>query len=240
MEPTLIGVTLVSLAMAASMSLVVWRLLREERRRSDARVAALTEMARTDVAPAAEPGGLRIWRDEPYVEDDRVMSESVTSGGTSDLFAVHESPSPLGRRLMVAGILLLMIGGGISAAIVLRGVGTEAAESPSTAAGHSTSLPLELIALRHAREAGTMTITGLVQNPRAGAPLRRVTAVAFLFDKDGAFVSSGKALLDFMALDPGEESPFVITIAGAGNVARYRIGFRTEEGHVLAHVDRRP
>ena len=45
MEPTLVAVTVMSLAMAVAMGAIAWRLLREERRRSDARVAALAELA---------------------------------------------------------------------------------------------------------------------------------------------------------------------------------------------------
>ena len=53
MEPTLVAVTLLSLAMAVAMGLVTWRLLRAERRRSDARVAALDDLS----AVADPPGG---------------------------------------------------------------------------------------------------------------------------------------------------------------------------------------
>jgi hypothetical protein len=45
--------------------------------------------------------------------------------------------------------------------------------------------------------------------------------------------------LDYTALAPGEESPFVIRVPLTGTVERYRIGFRTDDGRVLSHVDRR-
>jgi hypothetical protein len=238
MEPTLIGVTLVSLAMAASMSLVVWRMLREERRRSDARVALLVEMARPD-EPGPDPSdGLPLWRDEPIVEHDQAGAEAAAADPRA-IFATHEEPSPLGRRLAVAGVLALLLGGVISVAILVRGTGMEAATSPA-AAVDAPARSLELISLRHTREADTMTISGLVQNPRGGALVRRVTAVAFLFDRDGGLVSSGRAPLDYTTLEPGDESPFVILVSGSQNVARYRIGFRADDGRVLAHVDRRP
>ena len=45
MDTTLVGVTLLSLAMAAALSVIVWRMLRNERARSEARVTALAALA---------------------------------------------------------------------------------------------------------------------------------------------------------------------------------------------------
>jgi hypothetical protein len=64
-------------------------------------------------------------------------------------------------------------------------------------------------------------------------------ATAFVFAADGTFLASGRAPLDFSTLAPGDESPFVITIPVKGAVARYRVGFRSEDGQVIGHVDRR-
>ena len=66
----------------------------------------------------------------------------------------------------------------------------------------------------------------------------RVTAVVFLFDRTGAFVTSSRAPLDFQTLAPGDESPFQITVNGANGIGRYRVSFRTDE-RVVPHVDRR-
>ena len=100
-------------------------------------------------------------------------------------------------------------------------------------------LPLELLSLRHLQQAQTLTVTGLVQNPRAGAPLSGIVATAFVFGPDGTFLSSSRAPLDFTTLGPGDESPFVVTVPVTGAVSRYRIGFRAEDGRVIAHVDKR-
>ena len=78
-----------------------------------------------------------------------------------------------------------------------------------------------------------------MQNPRSGAPLSRVTVTAFAFDDKGAFLASGRALIDVTALSPGDESPFVVSVPVTETVARYRIGFRGEDGRVIAHVDKR-
>ena len=100
--------------------------------------------------------------------------------------------------------------------------------------------PLELLSLRHSSDAdGTFTVTGLVENPLEGRLVRRAVAVVYLFDRDGNFFASGKASLDFTALQPGDESPFVVRVPAVSHVSRYRVGFRSEEGGVIAHIDRR-
>jgi hypothetical protein len=105
-------------------------------------------------------------------------------------------------------------------------------------AAEADSAPLELVSMRHARAGSTLTVSGLVRNPRTGAPLTRIAAVVFAFDRSGGFVASGQAALDFTTLEPGDESPFVVTVRDVANVGRYRVSFRTETG-ILRHVDRR-
>jgi hypothetical protein len=63
--------------------------------------------------------------------------------------------------------------------------------------------------------------------------------VAFIFDPSGTFVASERALVDFLILSPGEESPFVVNVTAPGRIGRYRIGFRGEDGAVVGHVDHR-
>jgi hypothetical protein len=65
-----------------------------------------------------------------------------------------------------------------------------------------------------------------------------VTAVVFAFDRNGGFVASGRAPLDFGSLAPGDESPFVVAVPNVSQVARYRVSFRTGRG-IVRHVDRR-
>jgi hypothetical protein len=98
--------------------------------------------------------------------------------------------------------------------------------------------PLELVSMRHARRGDTLTVSGLVRNPRAGETVASIAAVVSAFNRAGAFVTSAQAPLDLLTLGPGEESPFVVTIPDVGDVGRYRVSFRTESG-VVRHVDRR-
>jgi hypothetical protein len=92
--------------------------------------------------------------------------------------------------------------------------------------------------MRHTRDGDNLTVSGLVRNPHAGAHATRVTAVILAFNRAGAFINSARAPLDFTTLEPGDESPFVVTIPSAADVGRYRVSFRTDAG-VIRHIDRR-
>jgi hypothetical protein len=104
----------------------------------------------------------------------------------------------------------------------------------------SARQPLELLSLKHSTDQnGAFVVTGLVQNPTEGASLRGVVATVYLFDQQGRYFASGRARLDVTTLGPGEESPFVVQVPHAAAVSRYRVGFRLDDGGVVAHVDRR-
>jgi hypothetical protein len=102
---------------------------------------------------------------------------------------------------------------------------------------------LDLLSLTHAQNPESLTITGLVQNPRSGQTMSKVVATAMLFGADDTFVASGKTALDLTTLRPGDESGFVITVplasAPSTAVTRYRVGFRGEDGRIIGHIDRR-
>src|ERR671934_630112 len=90
MDITLVLVTLLSLALAAVMTTLAWRLAREERRRSEARVAALASEIRRDDLPLRES--------PPVVQ-------------TADLFtsAQRSTSSPL-RALGLAIVAVVALG----------------------------------------------------------------------------------------------------------------------------------
>jgi hypothetical protein len=114
----------------------------------------------------------------------------------------------------------------------------DGAARPAAVTAGESGAPLELMSMRHVRDGNTLTVTGLVRNPPDGFEARRVTAVVFAFDRAGSFVASARAPLDFTVLAPDDESPFVVTLSNVGDVARYRVSFRTESG-LLRHLDRR-
>ncbi|HQX83433.1 MAG TPA: hypothetical protein PKW63_16825, partial [Vicinamibacterales bacterium] len=99
--------------------------------------------------------------------------------------------------------------------------------------------PLELLSLSHRLEDSDFVVTGLVQNPRDGRPAPPVMAVVYVFNAQGDYFASGKAALEFATLAPGAESPFVVRLPKVSGVNRFRVGFRSVDGAVVAHVDRR-
>jgi hypothetical protein len=267
MDTLLIAVTLVSLAIAGAMSLVVLRLLREDRRRSEARIAALLEAAGTGSlqgpAVAARTTIEAPRKPAAYTEAGRpsVHGAAVTAGNrapregarswstdlplragspTQDLFVEPEARRSWGPRIALsAGALAVLLGVGFTLlGPAAPGESRAAAALPRDGAA-SAPAPLELLTLRHAAAPGSLTVSGVVQNPRGGAPMRRVTAMVHVLDAGGAIVATHRAPIDLATFGPGEESPFHVTVPVGGAVARYRVGFRTEGGDVIAHVDRR-
>lgn len=216
MDLVLIALTVVSFVAAAGFALVAWRTLADDRRRSAARVAVLAS-AIDGGAPCPAPAAAPV--------------------AVASMFTTESGGSLKSRPLITAAVVATM-GIAIVVAVAMSSRGPDESPGPEGSAARQQSAPLELVSMRHAREAGSLTVSGLVRNPRAGSPAARITAVVFAFDKAGTFVASGRAPLDFTTLDPGDESPFVVTIPNVANVGRYRVSFRTEAG-MLRHVDRR-
>jgi len=157
--------------------------------------------------------------------------------------ATEEHGAPPRRWLVLAGVVTVMaaIVGTVYVVHVSTASAThEPVQSTAAAPAQGQPRPLELLSLRHTVDAdGSFTVTGLVQNPFDGRVVRKAVAVVYLFDRDGNYFASGKASLDFTSLQPGDESPFVVHVTNVSRVSRYRVGFRSEEGGVIAHVDRR-
>jgi hypothetical protein len=279
MQSVLVAIAILSAAVAVTMAGIVFRMLRAERRRSDARVAALLDMtADLAIDPAAPAAGTgqRItptpsvapdeagppvpshprsevlfadvrelvdvrsveFDEEPLTVRDFVdppEADTPPVRGLGSLFAERETVSPWGRRLAIAAACATLV----TVAGVAFGSWDRTGRPEESVAEQSTGAPLELLSLRHSADGNGFTITGLVQNPRNGTMIMGVTAVALLFGRDGSLMASSRAPLDFTQLRPGTESPFVVQVADARGVARYRISFRNGDGAMLAHVDRR-
>jgi hypothetical protein len=246
MDTTLVTVTLLSLGMAAALSVIVWRMLRDEKQRSEARISALALLAARPAAGASP-------RQHPAAPQMSMLVKSppatmpkapAVTTSTSTMFEERVEESPWKNRLAVMAALGLVL-----ASVLLFALAANTSNAParSAAAGRATpaaataapAAGLELISLRDSRQADSLTITGLVRNPSLGAPLDRITVTAYTFDEKGSFLASGRALIDVTALAPGDESPFVVSVPVTETVARYRIGFRGEDGRVIAHVDKR-
>lgn len=224
-------IALCATILAIILAFAAWRVAREERRQSDARVASLAEAIR-----AAD--------NDPDVPLSRPM------------LAGMEHPA---QRRRVG--LLRLLGGLASAAIVLGvvflGTGSQARRAPATAQQMRAAQPIELVALSHERERGdpsdrsprTLTIKGTIRgvvSGGAGAPeLERLEAVAVVYDAAGNLVATGQApvVASTASRSPSasvvaQDSAFTIVIPAVRDVARYRVSFKLD-GRTIPHVDRR-
>lgn len=253
----LLIVTLISMLLAAIMSAVAWRIAGDERRRSEARVAALAAGIhgvppapvaaqpragrRAEIGIRAEPPRLKSM---PAVARPRQRWDEeleLRPGGApiaADLFAAP--PSRSGSQWIARlGVGALVFGTAVAIAILVGGGSSTAARSANQVAVTApTELPLELVALGHERMGDRLTVRGVVRTPAAGGGRERLTAVVFVFARDGGFLASGRAAVDSPALSPGGESTFIVTVPGASEVGRYRVSFRTDD-QIVPHVDRR-
>jgi hypothetical protein len=251
MDLILIVVTLLSLTVAALMSIVAWRAVRSERRRSEARVTALAadihildDFQGRDTAPAGAS--------TRAPENDLPLQAVPTSISTRSMFA-PDHPTPTRSRLAVVVALgVLGVGASAALAVALGGAGRSNGVEPRSDAAQQapagenatpdsatvTTAPLELVALGHERDGDSLTVRGVLRNPAGGEELGQLTAVVLLFNQDGGFVASGRAAVQAPRLEPGRETTFVITVPDVADVERFRVSFRTED-RMVPHVDLR-
>jgi hypothetical protein len=238
MEAVLLAVTLVSLAIAIGASVLAWRVMRNDRLRSEARIAAL----------AADLG---IDEDErPVVRTARAAEpvpavEIRTADEPGGIFAQGARAERSGFRFAAGlGVAALLVAAVIGT-LVLTSRGTTAApperataSAAPAAAPPAAEVPLELIALGHEREADRLTVRGVVRGPASSSAQGPLTAVVSLFDRDGTLIATGRGTVQSSEVAPSGERRFVVTVLSAGNVGRYRVSFRSDD-HIVPHIDRR-
>ena len=192
-------VTVIALLMTIGMGIVTWRLVREERRRSVARLAALAselgEQPSTPVEPSTAPTDLF----QPRSEDTGGRTRRLTGFG-------------------IAGAVVVTI-----VSVVLMFPTGRQETTPGEA-----HLPIELLALTHERQDGMLSISGTVRNPRNGAAERHLMVMALALDDDGAVVATGRAPIEQDSLAAGSESTFAVLLP-AEDATRYRISFLFED-----------
>jgi hypothetical protein len=209
----LVVVSIIAAGLAAFFGALWWRLMHQDRLRSAARVAALSDAI--DGATVVESQG-----------------ESVS---VQPEFLAHERPVSRNPGLFKLAVGVAMTVIVVAVLAMLGSTRTGGTRPAATAAMRSPAL--ELLSMRHVRDGDALTVTGLVRNGGSGGA-DRLIAVVFAFDRSGNFLASGRAPIDFLSLAPGDESPFKVSVPNAGDVGRYRVSFRTEAG-VVKHVDRR-
>ena len=264
----LLIVTLSSIALAAIMSVIAWRLATEERRRSEARIAALSAeihapaaqarvassaprgpARRAEIGIRAEPPRLAAVpqpRPAPQWDADLPLRPAEPVRGGANLFA-HDQPSAPGRRFAFMAVVVLAVGSVLFAAAAYRR-GGESKPAPVRAAQPATGdnrieaaaqpTPLELVALGHERDGDRLVVRGVIRSVAGGSAPDRLTAVVFAFNADGGFVTSARAPLDAGALRSAGETAFAVSVPDSAAARRYRVSFRSGD-RIVPHVDRR-
>lgn len=218
MTVILLIVTGVSLTLAGFMSAVAWQMTRDERRRSDVRVAGLASAIYEDAAGNEDPGAANLFADRrsSAMASNRVAA-IVGACVIALVAALAMSRSPQGSR---AGSVRPQSG------------------SARLPPGDSESAPLELIALEHERDGDALVIRGLLRNPPNAAERDGLSAVVLLLGTDGDVLATARAALPAARLGPGATTPFVVNVTGIADIDRFRLSFRTD-ARVEPHVDRR-
>lgn len=235
MQTALLIITVLSVIVAIASFIYATRLRRYERERSDARVVALAAAA--EAHGTSDGGWKQVAGEWQWVAEPAGRPETPMAGSSSAerFFGTVEREEPTTTRwpIFAAAALLLMLGG----SLVFLNSSTSTDEAAATVQpAHSE--PLELVALGHARDVKTLTITGTVRNPMSGVKVEGLTAVISLLDRNGTLVSTKDVPLDYRALGPGEEAPFKVAVPDPGSISRYRVSFRSGT-EIVPHVDRR-
>jgi len=249
MDVVLLTLTTLSLAAAAGFGFLSWRVGREQRQRDQARVAALaTAMAGPSSfrgrADGDSPSVLRAFSEagarsgEAFPSEVDAPDTQVAVGSLFDRATEGLRGRPAVKAAVIGAMAVTIVIGAIIGARISDGAPASATSVRHDSTAASAPAPLELVSMRYQHQGTTLTVSGFVRNPAQGVAMNGVTAVVFAFDRTGAFIASGRAALDFSALAPGDESPFVVSVPNVTDVARYRVTFRGGNG-VIRHIDRR-
>lgn len=219
METALLVTTLLSIALAIAASLVAWRITRDNRRRSEARIAAL----------AAEIGGAR---------DHGQTGLGAAPALSVDSFMAEREPSALSHTALVVGAGAFVVGV-LVALVVVTGGG---ASTPSPVAGETgdvaSARALELVSLEHERQNDQLIVRGTLNNVPARLERDLLTAVVLFLGPNGDLVTNASATITSDSLTPDADGTFAVMVPDASEVGRYRVSFRTND-QVVPHVDRR-
>ncbi len=231
MDTLLLTITLISVTGAIGAGLYTWRVIRHDRQRSEARIAALAA-AISDGDPGEEAVVELPIRaaQAPPMPDDRFALERPLARGSRGLAVA----------LAGAAVVTVIIGSIVITSSPRDSSGARSADRAvaDTPAPNATALPLELIALGHERELDRLTIRGVIRSSSTTAGIGQLTAVVMLFNRDGAFIASGRAAVHDSDAAPGAERRFIVSVPAAAEVGRYRVSF-TNDDRIVPHVDKR-
>lgn len=235
MEAVLLTVTLLSLMIAVFAAVLAWRVMRGERLRSEARIAALA----ADIDAAEDERPMRF--DPSPARLEPVSFDDAPVAAPAGMFAEKPRERSAFRLVSAIGVAALIVAAVIVSLVVTSdGPSSNPAQKANadTTAPAAANVTLELIALSHEREADRLTVRGIVRGMPPAPEQRPLAAVVLLFNREGTFIASGRADVQSAATDPAGERTFVITVPSPGDVGRYRVSFRSDE-HIVPHVDKR-
>ena len=246
MEAVLLTVTLLSLLIAVGASALAWRVMRAERLRSEARIAALAADLR--VGESERPVRVELPHPAPQVTADTVELElkDAPAAAAAGMFVEKPRERSVFRLAGALGVAAVIVAAVIGSLVMtsdtlptpaeVAPAAAPAAAAPAAAA--PADLQLELIALGLEREAVRLTVRGIVRGTAPAPDQRPLTAVVLLYSREGTFIASGRADVQSAGADPAGERKFVVTVVSPGDVGRYRVSFRSDD-HIVPHVDRR-
>jgi len=211
--PLVVALSVAVLALAATML----HRARLERRRSEARVAALA-------AALDDPLWETPWAAARDTGDVAKPSQSVSFTVPEE---VHTSRLP---AFAVAALVVVS-----ASALLLFGMNSGTRAARHVAAPIASSI--ELVSMRHALDGETLIVSGLVRNP-TGIATPSLSAVVSVVGRDGQIMARGESPLDPAMLEPGKETNFRVSVPRVAEPGRYRVAF-VNGSHIVPHVDRR-
>jgi hypothetical protein len=218
-------ITTLSLAVAV-LAVITAQRMRLERRRSDARVAAL--------AAAIDDPHREATVDDPRWEatfdDEQTTHEAVSPAASVVSLVVPEAERP--SRVPAFALAGLVVVG--SSALLIAGMSGGGRTSRDA---FSMASSIELVSMRHVLDGETLVVSGFVRNPTASAT-PSLSAVVSVFGRNGQVVARGASPLDPVVLGPGKETSFRVLVPDVGDPGRYRLAFMNGS-QIVPHVDRR-
>jgi hypothetical protein len=190
---------------------------RLERRRSEARVAAL--------ASAIDNQG---WAER--VEDAEPAGQTTTSSPMVSLVAPDVERPSRAPAFAIAAVVILGVG-----AVLFAGMNGGSRAPRQRAATPASAI--ELVSMRHVLDGETLIVSGLVRNPTT-AVTPTLSAVISVFGRNGSVVARGESHLDPVVLEPGKETTFRVSVSDVGDPGRYRVAFLSGN-QIVPHADRR-
>jgi hypothetical protein len=205
-----------SLAVIGLAGLMVHR-ARLERRRSEARVAAL--------ASAIDN---QSWTGR--IDNEEHPEQPLPSSHMVSLVTPEVERSSRAPAFAIAAVVVLGAG-----ALLFVGMNGGSRAPRHTAAARASAI--ELISMRHVLDGETLIVSGLVRNPTTSAT-PTLSAVISVLGRDGRVVARGETQLDPIVLEPGKETSFRVSVPEVGDPGRYRVAF-LNGSQIVPHIDRR-